>query len=375
MNHIKFSTITLSSILFLLSGCSHVNIGVTTSYTDKQLIEGQTTDQLYQKGRILFSQNRHMDALKYFKAAYYIDPKSLRILNGLASVYDNIKRFDLSKKYYYRALLISPKSVITLNNMGYSYLLQDNIELAIYYFRHAENSDPSNIQVQNNLARAENEYENQILARNANIFSPRDSSQQSGPKSGPKSAVMASLAPPASARKIPIKENYRDEITQTTLPEAPKRSVGYQLSLKKAAPRPEVSPPTVLAKDTRKKAQNTAETRLLISRPGPDVDLNARNPVIEFSNGAGRRGLASRIRKFAKHNKIKVQRLTNADHYSHMKSTIYYQPGWGSEAGMLARLFPIHVAIAEETDQRASLRLEIGGDLLDFDKQLINEFK
>jgi len=367
MKHPLISSVTLTSILVLMSGCSHQDTRVSTAYTGKDIMEGQTAEQLYQKGKLLFSQNMKIAALKYFKASYNIDPVSIKTLNGLAGAYDSIKRFDLSVDYYYRALTINPKSVSTLNNLGYSYLLQDNVELATYYFRVAEKVDPANIKVQNNLARAENAYDGQMLAQGTDIFTPSDSLVKTTEKT--KTEQIQNLA------KIQIEENYRNKIGKVELPAPPKRAVGYQLTLKKVEPAPKVLAEAKKAPEPLNVVDNPVETRLLVSRSKPEITINAKNPTIEFSNGAGRRRLASRLKQFAQSNDVDVQRLTNADHFSHMTSTIYYKSGWEDQANALSKLFPIAITLKEKTHQLSSLRLEIGGDLLEFDKSLINQIK
>ncbi|MDX1710598.1 MAG: LytR C-terminal domain-containing protein, partial [Rhodovibrionaceae bacterium] len=97
-----------------------------------------------------------------------------------------------------------------------------------------------------------------------------------------------------------------------------------------------------------------------------------RAPVVEVSNGAGRRRMAARMRGYFTDQGVPVQRLTNADHFAHQSSTVFYRPGWEEEAEVLASYLPVSVAISPEPNQSADLRLELGGDLLAFDASLIN---
>lgn len=73
------------------------------------------------------------------------------------------------------------------------------------------------------------------------------------------------------------------------------------------------------------------------------------------------------MREYLNEQGLKTQRLTNANNFLPMTSTIFYREGWEQEAAALARLLPIEVALTPATDQRANVRLELGGDLLDFD--------
>jgi hypothetical protein len=99
---------------------------------------------------------------------------------------------------------------------------------------------------------------------------------------------------------------------------------------------------------------------------GPAPDL-----VIELSNGAGRRSMAERMRAFLNAKGLGVERLTNAESYTSRKSVIGYRDGLEEEAKLLAALLPIAVELRLVRDQRADLRLLLGGDLLAFDRTLI----
>ena len=105
--------------------------------------------------------------------------------------------------------------------------------------------------------------------------------------------------------------------------------------------------------------------------PAPASNIDARAPFLEVSNGAGRLRMAARMREFLADKGLETQRLTNADNFRHMTSTIFYREGWEAAAAELAKLFPAGINMIQVVDQRADVRLELGGDLLDFDHQLI----
>ena len=95
---------------------------------------------------------------------------------------------------------------------------------------------------------------------------------------------------------------------------------------------------------------------------------------IEVSNGAGRRWMAARSRAFLTSRGVKARWLTNARHFRNMVSVISHRDGFRAHAEMLARLLPIRVRIEAIENQRADVRLRLGGDLLDFDRELISIF-
>ncbi len=93
-------------------------------------------------------------------------------------------------------------------------------------------------------------------------------------------------------------------------------------------------------------------------------------PVIEVSNGTGRLSMATRIREYLEDRGIVVRRLTNADDFRHMETTIFYRDGWRAYAEDLAHLLPAVIDLEGRVGQFSDIRLELGGDLLDFDRGL-----
>ncbi len=93
-----------------------------------------------------------------------------------------------------------------------------------------------------------------------------------------------------------------------------------------------------------------------------------RTPAIEVSNGTGRLRMAARMRAFLGTEGVGVGRLTNANHYSHMETTIFYRDGWKHYAEYLARILPAIVDLSGNDDQASDIRVELGADLLDFDR-------
>lgn len=92
--------------------------------------------------------------------------------------------------------------------------------------------------------------------------------------------------------------------------------------------------------------------------------------VIEVANGTGRRSMAARMRSYLETTGIDVARLTNADHYRHFETTIYYRAGWHKTAKDVSFLLPAFVDLAVDEEMRSDIRIELGGDLLNFDYHL-----
>ncbi len=102
---------------------------------------------------------------------------------------------------------------------------------------------------------------------------------------------------------------------------------------------------------------------------GFDQQLAAKQtpPVIEVSNGAGRNRMAARMRAYLTSNGLTVGRITNADHFEHETTTIFYRVGLRAQAQKLAAILPIKIQLRESSALATDLRLELGRDLLSFD--------
>jgi len=103
---------------------------------------------------------------------------------------------------------------------------------------------------------------------------------------------------------------------------------------------------------------------------GPTVAVAASLPLVEVANGTGRLKMAARVSDHLGAQGITVKRLTNADHYRHQETTIYYRRGWRSYAEKLARMLPATIELDDRDGQQSDIRLELGGDLLEFDSGL-----
>ena len=103
-----------------------------------------------------------------------------------------------------------------------------------------------------------------------------------------------------------------------------------------------------------------------------DAASTYRRTRYEVSNGAGRRRMATRMRYFLASQGINPYYITNAEHYSNPTSTILYRTGYLTDARKLAAKLPIPVEFVAVESQRADVRLRLGGDLLEFDREIID---
>jgi hypothetical protein len=93
--------------------------------------------------------------------------------------------------------------------------------------------------------------------------------------------------------------------------------------------------------------------------------------VLEISNGAGRLAMAARMEEHLKSLNIPLVNLTNAMSFTNKKTVLYFKPGFESAAMRVSLLLPIRPELRRNPALAPDLRLVLGGDMLDFDRQLI----
>ncbi len=113
-------------------------------------------------------------------------------------------------------------------------------------------------------------------------------------------------------------------------------------------------------------------SRLLVAIASPNL------PVIELSNGAGRDGMAARLKGFLNRRGLPVARLTNVETFDRQRTTIYYRSSWEPYAMGLAGLLPTEVLLQPSdvlpgNRPSVDIRIELGGDMLNFDRALLAE--
>ncbi len=102
----------------------------------------------------------------------------------------------------------------------------------------------------------------------------------------------------------------------------------------------------------------------------PAIAVVGGLPLLEVSNGTGRLDMAARVRDYLAAKGVVVKRLTNAEDFRHQETVIFYRSGWRAYAEELARMLPAVIDLDGHPGQESDVRLELGGDLLEFDRGL-----
>lgn len=352
----------------LLAGCAGLNFGLAGMSGAAGMGEPQAKP--HARAVRHFSDGQFGLAVKHFRRAVDEDPRSVESLNGLAASYDKLGRFDLSERHYRRALALDPMSSQTLNNLGYSYLMQGKYDLALVYLRDADGVAGDNEVIRGNRQAVETALGAPMAvtpdsqaegATWADELTPAVWVERTTP------AVQTLITQPAPDLIDTIKESgvtprlasYRGAVLggigyiadPVIRPEMPRdgmvRPASYDLPAESAAA-----------------SVDTADKRAVTGRKGP---------LIEVSNGAGRLGMAARLRNFLEGKGLSVARLTNAESYDNRQTTIFYRDGWAKFAKRLATLLPADIRFEPASQSRSDIRVRIGGDLLGMDEQLSYE--
>lgn len=306
--------------LLFLSGCS--SLGLETEPIARTPVEASSIahPEGYVRGRQHLAAGRFGLALAELRRALRRDPGSVATLNAMAVSYDLLGRFDLARSHYERALAYEPQSAQTLNNFGRSLLRQGRPDLALGYFERAAELGEDVPVVQANLE----------LARSLTA-SARTAAD------GP--------ARPGLARRTVWVERSTSR-TQTLVTSGPDAASTVDRSMVHVA---------------------AAEVRPALGIAIP------HEFTVEVSNGAGRRHMAARFRSFLGTHGLRTARLTNASHFRFEQSVIFYRPGFEAAARRLASLLPSGVPIESIGHQPVDIRLRLGGDLLDFDTDVLTQ--
>ncbi len=351
----------------LLMGCSGSGLDLDRLFTGARTQQAAETP--HSRGVHHFSEGHFGLAAKYFREATEQDPQSIESLNGLAASYDRLGRFDLAERIYRRALARNPASSQTLNNLGYSYLLQGKFDLALVYLRDADSLATGNEIIQSNRQAAEAAAGAPHLAAPARAEEGEPAAERRAipavwvERSTP--AVQTLITQPSPEFLIAAREtgvdprlaSHQGGLLENAVyipdpvikPELPR---GAMLQTARYEPSAEAVP---AALDALKTAAPAAEAP----------------PLIEVSNGAGRLGMAARLKAFLERKGLTVGRLTNAESYNNHETTIFYRQGWWDYAKRLAALLPAEIRFAVAPEGRSDIRVRLGGDLLNFDGRLI----
>lgn len=341
-----------------LTGCA---LDVTDFRTKSTTYQGSAIkwQTLFAEGKEDLRAERLGLAIDKLQAALAKKPTSVEIMNAVGVAYDRLGRHELAQVYFERALALAPESVQSLNNLGYSLSLQGRYDEAIGYLQRAAlrpgDSAISDIVTRNyriavNQLRVASARRKVIVAQHAartvshscsshSIWIERTAARIHTLITKPSPAARAALAKLSDGqRNVPSTQSCMSALRDTLT----------------------VMPPI---------SESTKPMRVAAIRTGVSHQTTMPRPSsIEVSNGAGRRHLAARMRVYFGSVGQDVARLSNARNFNFSKTVIFYRKGHADAARRVADLLPFRVKIQQVREQDADVRVRLGHDVLEFDK-------
>lgn len=361
----------------LLGGCGTQIEEARPAFGYSGLAAGDPTLSSYEQAKADFAAARYGLAAKRFRMAMADDPASVEAVNGLAAAYDQLGRYDLAERYYRRALAMDPTSVQTLNNFGYSLLLQGRHDLALAFFRDAVRFDPENAVI---VANAE-----QAVAARLVIDEPASASagavpmpQAAGAPQGPESDTGPRIVRlNAAEQQLQLQPRLAAAaaVAAPAMPAVPVLPVDARPLPALPAPADVRLAPIPVALRPTVRVAAPAEAQDAVLMPAGPAEVSAAAVAlagtIELANGNGRRLMAARMQAYLGQSGIVAARLTNADHFAHAATLITFRPGHRGLAEALSASLPVTPRLQEVSAQASDVRVLLGGDLLEFDRALL----
>jgi LytR cell envelope-related transcriptional attenuator/Tetratricopeptide repeat len=341
----------------------------------------------FQSGKDHLREGRYGLALEKFKVVLAEAPASVRVLNAVGTAYDKLGRGDVAETYYKRALEMEPDSSQTLNNFGYSLILRGRHEEALPFLWKAANAigadGRSLVAVRNYKSALKNlEIATGPKLEQVSLGAVRKNSKvanrkacQVGPvwleKSGER--VYSLITDPSIKATAAIKKlSGPYDVAGVSGENQHSLNCG---SIVRAAYGvvPRVSDPQSrtggAVQHIVTEIPDLAVSSEALSGPGgtkAEVAGVARASV-EMSNGAGREFLARRLGSYFGTKGLRVDRLTNAKHFNHGVTTIFYRKGYLVEAMRYNNKLPFKVELKVAETIESDIRIRLGRDILEFD--------
>lgn len=355
----RFTYLTIILVLLLMVGCAGPRsaghrLSPSLTASDRQdavdseqvrifsrsvrPIQGEI-DAKYKLARHFQRFRNHRIAIEVLKEIVRMDPAHAEAHNLLGYSYDCLGEFQTAQSHYKTAIALSPEMDHAYNNLGYSFLLDGQYAAAVKILKKAIALNDGNAKYNRNLELAyyrsgkvkEIPAVSSAIAKSAGTDT---SLRPQEPDAGSQRAIM-----PTSSSSVAVSTPPR---------------VKPDLSATAAKPIPEAAP--------------DASIELLALE---SIAVTAKNPKgkIEVSNGNGVRKMAARVGDFLKSCGERVFRVTNAKHFNHKKTIIYYRTGHYHDALRIRTLLPGLSGegnLVEIESGKEPLRVLIGSDLVPF---------
>jgi tetratricopeptide (TPR) repeat protein len=290
----------------------------------------------YQLGKHYQERNLHLAAVKEFQKVVYLNPAHAMALNRLGISYDLLGKYDEAVGAYREALKIDANLDFVYNNLGYSYLLKGDVQEAVKAFKSAIALNGQKEIYHNNLGLALAKVEQYDLAL------------QEFKVAGDEAKAYYNLANQyyEQEKYEEAQKNYQTALdlkpTMTTARKRMEASEALARISKTSAERQEGNRVTV-AIAPKTEPNNTTPGQKPADQDVSGATKNMRADEVEISNGNGVNNMARLVKGFLTENNFRVVRLTNAEHFNHEESQIFYKKGYQNTAEQINQEVPVAI--------------------------------
>lgn len=350
--------------LVLITGCSTTNESgsklqglISRFVSSVRPIQGNP-DSHYLLACYHQVRGEHKKALEELNIVLLIDPENVKALNGMGLSYDKLKDYSHAQAAYRKALQLNPDLDYVQNNLGYSYLLQGRIDEAIPVLQKAIALNPKKAGFHNNLGLA--------FASKDRMDIALDEFKLAGNESQANFNIAQIYYRQGKFRAA--KDHYSEALKLDPSFDRAKLASRTTDTLARLFQTTDTHLSSAMEKHSLKKPSN-----LIIQVVDNGNSLSVENaPVsdkstgIEVSNGNGVNGAARQLSDYLHDRGLTVSYITNADHFNHRATTIYYQKGYREAAFRLAGQIPGSQNIKQETSfdrPQTNVKIIIGKDI------------
>jgi Flp pilus assembly protein TadD len=354
-----------------------------------RLIHGELTAK-YDLARHFQRMGSHVIAIEALTEILSANPRYVQAHNAMGYSLDCIGDYSNARQHYKAAIALNPELDYAYNNLGYSYILAGDYRSAIVALEKAVTMNESNQKYIKNLGYAYFMDGKPAMAENA--FGRLDDPhvverirKQLGLVSPTNQVVDAGRTQnlPSPGGQTETRKNERSEQSGKTYVNAPVVDDLTYLPLLPYTPEADdlTYLPPISETDPTSRVRDASLDVIIdpmdfLVADGADEPEGGHTAVIEVSNGNGVRRMAAMVGDFLKRNGMHVTRLTNADHFGHARTVIYYREGYYDEAWQVQRLLPGlpdqgHL-VAARLD-REPVRVLIGQDLVAFHAAMVRD--
>lgn len=347
-----------------------------------RFVHGELTAK-YDLARHFQRMGHHVIAVEALNEILSVDQRHVQAHNALGYSMDCTGDYANAQQHYKAAISLNPELDYAYNNLGYSYILAGDYRSAIVALEKAAAMNESNQKYLKNLGYAYFKDGEPAMAQNAfaRLDDPhvveriRTQLGLPSPKNQMVDAGRTQTPPNAGGQSDTQNKERSEQSAVASASDLFVDDLAYLPLLPYTPAADELTYLPMIVEASQSVGVRDASLDVAVDPMdfpvADDADEPQGGPVagIEVSNGNGVRRMAATVGDFLKRNGVRVSRLTNAGHFGHARTVIYYREGHYDEAWQVQRLLPGlsdqgHL-VAARLD-REPIRVLIGRDIMAF---------